>query len=187
MRYLDICSDLPGNRAINLAGRRFGRLMVDCRVDGKNGAGERLWRCLCDCGATRDLSGSVLKRGRNRSCGCFRRERAGQLNLSHGQSKTLRYELLRGARRRAADLGLPFDITINDIVVPYFCPALGIEIDKGASRLSPGSPTLDRIIPARGYVVGNIAVISWRANKLKNNATADELARLSAWLTGVIQ
>ena len=45
-----------------------------------------------------------------------------------------------------------------------------------------GSPTLDKTIPALGYVPGNIAVISWRANRLKNNGTLEELEALVEWM-----
>lgn len=96
-------------------------------------------------------------------------------------AKTVAYQLHRGARRRAEEFGVPFAISISDIHVPTHCPALGIPLIKGG-RLHPNSPTLDRILPPKGYVVGNIAVISWRANKLKNNATPEELTALAAWL-----
>ena len=33
----------------------------------------------------------------------------------------------------------------------------------------------DKIIPSLGYIENNIAIISQRANTLKNNATLDEL------------
>lgn len=38
-----------------------------------------------------------------------------------------------------------------------------------------GSPSLDRIDSSKGYVKGNVRVISARANMLKNNATVEEL------------
>lgn len=47
------------------------------------------------------------------------------------------------------------------------------------------SPSIDRIIPELGYVRGNIAVISMRANKLKSDATSEELERISAWMRSV--
>ncbi len=45
-------------------------------------------------------------------------------------------------------------------------------------------PTLDRIIPSRGYVRGNIAVISFRANFLKRDATLDELRKIIRYIEG---
>ena len=87
------------------------------------------------------------------------------------------------AHRRAKQQNLAFDITPEDIVIPRRCPALGIPIQV-LSGLYDHSATLDRINPSRGYVKGNIAVISRRANRIKNDATADELMSISKWLRG---
>lgn len=46
-------------------------------------------------------------------------------------------------------------------------------------------PTIDRIIPALGYVPGNIVVISHRANRMKSDGTAEEHERIAAWLRGL--
>jgi hypothetical protein len=88
------------------------------------------------------------------------------------------------ARQRAQKAGVPFTIQLGDILIPPFCPVLGIPIQRntGARGSSDSSPTLDRIEPQRGYVVGNVAVISWRANRIKNDATLIELQRIIEWL-----
>ncbi|WP_205196269.1 hypothetical protein [Brevundimonas huaxiensis] len=70
------------------------------------------------------------------------------------------------ARQRAARRGLPFNLTVSDVIVPTVCPALGVPIVIGESR-SPFSPSLDRIRPNLGYVRGNTRVISDKANRLK--------------------
>ena len=79
--------------------------------------------------------------------------------------------------------GLPFDIELDDIVIPEVCPVLGIPINVslGRGRRKPDSPSLDKFIPEKGYTKGNIAVISWRANWLKNNGTTDEWLKIAAW------
>lgn len=88
------------------------------------------------------------------------------------------------ARRRAEEKGLPFDITPDDIVIPERCPVLGLVLTTGRKQgiQDHASATLDRIIPERGYVKGNIAVISWRANRIKTDATAAEIAAVAEWL-----
>lgn len=58
------------NKAINLTGSRFGRLLVQHRTGtAKNGAA--LWRCVCDCGGTSETQSIALRSGRTRSCGCL--------------------------------------------------------------------------------------------------------------------
>ena len=80
---------------------------------------------------------------------------------------------------------VPFDITIDDIIIPKVCPVLGIPIVLGESKRSDNSPSLDKFVPELGYVKGNINVISWRANRLKNNGTPEEFRRLVKWMDGI--
>lgn len=86
------------------------------------------------------------------------------------------------ARRRAAHLGLSFDISITDIKIPAVCPVLGVPLTVGHGAPTPSSPSLDRVMPEFGYVKGNIQVISQRANRIKNDATLDEIEKLYKWM-----
>lgn len=51
--------------------------------------------------------------------------------------------------------------------------------------MEDGSPSLDRVDNTRGYVPGNVLVISWKANQIKSNATLAELESIVAWLRSV--
>lgn len=90
------------------------------------------------------------------------------------------------AKLRALRSGVPFDITTDDILAVWpaddRCPALGIPLFKGIGQSGANSPTLDRIVPELGYVKGNIAVLSGRANMIKNDATAGEVLAVGVWL-----
>jgi hypothetical protein len=86
-----------------------------------------------------------------------------------------RLKLLHAAKYRSAKTSQPFDLTVDDIVIPEVCPVLGIPLVSGGGGFSPDSPSVDKIDPKKGYVKGNICVISWRANKLKSDATLEEL------------
>lgn len=90
--------------------------------------------------------------------------------------------LLKGAKIRAKSKGLPFDITIDDIVIPDICPVLGIPLHRNSGKAGPSSPTLDRIIPERGYVKGNVRVISYRANQIKNDGNAEEHLKVAEYI-----
>lgn len=95
--------------------------------------------------------------------------------------------LVREAKKRARGRNLPFNLTTADLVVPATCPALGIPLRVSDGKLSDNSPTIDRLVPERGYVFGNIAVISYRANAMKRNGTLDELKQIVAWLEGALR
>lgn len=91
--------------------------------------------------------------------------------------------LIYHAKNRAKKRGIAFEITASDLLWPTHCPVFGFELDYGARKsLQNNAPTLDRIDPAKGYVKGNVQVISWRANRLKADATVEEIRRLAAYL-----
>jgi len=91
--------------------------------------------------------------------------------------------LLSSAKQRARQRGLPFSITEKDIKIGKRCPVLGILYKTGVSkRPIESSPTLDRINPKRGYVPGNVVVISLMANRIKSTANARQILRVYQWL-----
>lgn len=117
------------------------------------------------------------------------KKRFNENNKKYRDTGGKQHQLFFAAMERARKKGIEFSITKNDIVIPERCPILGIEIEAGVGRKrdsdSPilvgardSSPSLDRIDNTRGYVPGNVMVISWRANYLKNTATLEELIKL---------
>lgn len=80
------------------------------------------------------------------------------------------------ARKRAKLNNIPFLIEIKDIIIPEFCPLLGVKIktESGVGQ-QDNSPALDRIDNALGYIPGNIKIISHLANRMKNSASKKEL------------
>jgi hypothetical protein len=90
--------------------------------------------------------------------------------------------MLEKARARAKKNSIPFSLIKTDIIVPSHCPILGLALRIGSGSAHDASPSLDRIIPEKGYVPGNIIVISHRANTIKSNATVNELFRVYQWL-----
>lgn len=88
--------------------------------------------------------------------------------------------MVRSARRRALLKGIPFDIDYTDIHIPEYCPLLGIKLNKhiGEGVGFDDSPSLDKIVPELGYVKGNVWIISDRANRIKSDASLEELQLL---------
>lgn len=90
--------------------------------------------------------------------------------------------MVRRARNRARDKNLPFNVDIGYVrsLVVSHCPVLGMPLEwstlrGNGSKSLPNSPSLDRIDPTKGYVKGNVWIISQKANVIKNNATHEEL------------
>lgn len=90
-----------------------------------------------------------------------------------------RRALLAGAKQRAQKLGVPFSLKLSDIKVPVRCPLLGVSLAVGSGKQTPQSPTLDRIFNERGYVAGNVVVISHAANTCKGGLRAEQIARVA--------
>ena len=72
---------------------------------------------------------------------------------------------------------MEFTITKEDIVIPDKCPLLGIDIIPKAKDRTH-SPSLDRIDSQKGYIKGNVQIISNRANRIKSDATIEEIELL---------
>lgn len=92
------------------------------------------------------------------------------------------YKLLQDARHRAKKLGLECNITIEDVAVPARCPVLDIELRFEKKARTGNSPSIDRIDNTKGYVKGNTRIISWRANRLKQDATLEEIVRTALYV-----
>lgn len=91
--------------------------------------------------------------------------------------------MLHLAKQRATRIGVPFSITINDIRMTKKCPVLGLRFKQGKGhRRLDRSPTLDRLNPRLGYVPGNVAVISFKANLIKSNGTPAQIRKVSEWV-----
>ena len=76
-----------------------------------------------------------------------------------------------------------FSISFGDLVFPTHCPILGIELDYfSQDGRQENSPSFDRIDPLKGYIKGNVAVISWRANRIKNDGTAEEHEKIAKFM-----
>lgn len=96
---------------------------------------------------------------------------------------------LLSAKARAKRLGLPFTIKPSDIKQPKRCPIFGMVLNYGGMGrgygAKPDAASLDRIYPEKGYVPGNVVVISWKANRAKSMLTPSELSKMAAFYASV--
>lgn len=107
----------------------------------------------------------------------WRRENKEAVKASYIRQKLARPEawLLKQAKKRAKDRNLEFNLTLEDIVIPEVCPIMGEPLQYVPDGYSDYSPSLDRIDSSKGYTKDNIQVISSIANRMKWNATREQL------------
>lgn len=139
-------------------------------------------------------------------CLCLRRQRADEKRNKtkerKNQVKSHRHEAMccgqrlkpdneawaryccNNAKKRAVKSGVPFTLTYEDImkIIPLDgkCPILGIELIPNIGGKEDNSPSLDRVKPILGYIVGNIRIVCERVNRAKNNLSPEELFKI--WL-----
>ena len=94
-----------------------------------------------------------------------------------------------GAKYRAERDSVPFCLTKEYLlsIATDECPVFHTPLEwgpsgLGAGKFKPNGPQLDRIEPELGYVVGNVAFISHRANRLKDNGTMQDHYDIADWL-----
>lgn len=98
--------------------------------------------------------------------------------------------LLRVAKSRAKKRGTEFSLIKEDINVPTHCPILGIKLEVNSNLGKGGKPSsysLDRIDNTKGYIKGNVQVISHLANSMKSIATREELLLFAKWIQETYQ
>jgi len=102
--------------------------------------------------------------------------------------------MVSDAKRRAKKKNLDHNIDalyLESILTPS-CPYLDIEFRWHSqygtgitNRPFPNSPSLDRIDNAKGYVKGNVIIVSHRANAIKRDATEQELIQMGRRLAAL--
>ena len=95
--------------------------------------------------------------------------------------------MLDTKRRTCKVIGVEFSLSASDITpLPSVCPVLGIKLDyaicSGKKGPRDNSPSIDRILPRVGYVSGNVQIISVRANRIKTDATPEELKKVADYM-----
>lgn len=90
--------------------------------------------------------------------------------------------MLARARRTAKEKGLDFSLSREDLIpLPTHCPIFHLELIypfEGDGRRVDASASVNRIDNSIGYVPGNVIIVSWRANRIKSDASTEELRAL---------
>ncbi len=93
--------------------------------------------------------------------------------------RNITVELYNQAKNRAKRDSIPFTIDLEDVIIPTVCPVLEVPISFTEKEMAP---SLDKKINELGYVKGNVFVVSKRANRLKNDASIDEIRKILKYM-----
>lgn len=145
---------------------------------------------VCDCSF-------IGYRGTSKVCGSFCRSELTKIRANKYYSDNIDVErikrkyasrslcvnspetrLLAGAKSRAKKDGLPFDLKLSDIIIPDLCPIFNVPLVRNTWY----APSIDKIIPSKGYVKNNIQIISKKANTMKGDASIKELQEFAQWV-----
>lgn len=88
----------------------------------------------------------------------------------------------RSKRNSALQTGKVFTLAFEDVVWPDVCPVLGITLSYVGDGQAENSVSFDQIDPGKGYVPGNVMIMSWRANRIKNDGNAEEHRRIAEFM-----
>lgn len=88
------------------------------------------------------------------------------------------------SRKRAKQKSVEHTITKDDIKLVHICPIRNVTMSRSTGKFNNDSYTLDRVDSSRGYVPGNVRVISWKANNLKSDLSVGDIVRLLAYMKG---
>ena len=84
--------------------------------------------------------------------------------------------LLATSKKRALERGLVWELELDDIIIPETCPYLGMSLTfiRGEGRIQ-SNISIDRKDSTKGYTKDNVEFISDLANRMKQEATQEQL------------
>ena len=94
--------------------------------------------------------------------------------------KSPEYIIWYRAKENSKKSNREFDLELSDIVIPEYCPYLGIKLSTSMEdKDQPHYYSIDRLDSNKGYIKENVQVLSKLANTMKSNATLEELVVFS--------
>ena len=165
-------------KVVDLSGQTLGGLYVIRKDVETTTIKQRAhYICRCNhCGCEKVINSGVFRKKPPVSCGC--RKASGHTHPKSRPDKGWEKRLYWYARRNAKRRGEECSLVLDDIVIPEICPVLGIRLQPGSHSHQDCSPSVDRIDSTKGYTKDNVWIISARANRIKNNATIEEIKLL---------
>lgn len=169
----------------DLAGQRFGKLVVIEKLSNNGRKGHSRCRCICDCGREHTPTSTSLKTGKVSSCGrCVR-------GLSRRTENPGRTTFLRTYKTSARNRNIVVSLTDEELIALsamdcHYCgsPPASVAKSTHAGADDYVYQGIDRIDNSRGYHVDNVVPCCGYCNRAKINRPASEFL---AWLARVVE
>ena len=162
-----------GHNLKDMAGQRFGRLLVIKRDGAYLKNRLAVWLCKCDCGNTSLVRGASLRRGTTKSCGCLSKEMtSARMKLPDGESSfnTLYGSYQRNAEKRGWSFNISKSLFHQLVIQPcHYCEELPSNVCK-SNKNTKGVFVyngLDRVQNEIGYIPDNVVPCCSRCNYIK--------------------
>jgi len=110
------------------------------------------------------------------------------ISTFNSTEERIKGKMLIRSKTRAKKLNIDFNIDQEDIIFNEYCPILNIKLDytfKKKNNIHAAS--LDRIDNTKGYIKGNVMVISVLANTMKSNASLEQLLLFSENISKIVK
>jgi hypothetical protein len=146
---------------------------------------DKRWRrhfeCVCVCGNTKIVQGTLLKSGNTKSCGCIGKETARLRALPHGEAAMR--QVIAGYKCKAKKQGIAFSLTapqFKQIVAQpcFYCGDINTNIHHSPHGTGDFAYNgLDKIDPKKGYTFNNVVSCCKKCNFMKSNLSQGEFIR----------
>lgn len=158
-------------RTKNIQGQKFGRLLALSKAPSQYR--RTCWNVICDCGATKIVTGAAMLNGNTKSCGCLQKEKASEANKLFDSNPALR-KLIDSYRNSAKRRGYNFPLTVEeaDKLFQQNCFYCGRKphriFTENKGKYTYNYNGIDRIDNSKDYLVDNIQTCCKDCNYAKN-------------------
>lgn len=158
----------------DMTGQKVGKLTI-LEEAGRGRDNRIAWRCLCDCGTEKNITGHDLRRGHVKSCGCYRRE---MHRLPSGEARRNRIYKLYEKRAKDANRKFSLNMQEEEKLFKSNCYYCGVEPkqswDSGPLHGKYLYNGIDRVDNSKGYVIDNCVPCCRPCNVAKGASSPED-------------
>ena len=164
-----------GKMRFDETGKRYGHWTVLGKHPDQRGGSFLYWLCRCDCGIEKAVSGTSLRHGTSKSCGC-----TAYLERTLPEGEATRTVIFHGYRHGALKRGIDFNLTKEQVFHLFeqnchYCGAPPHQTRTGSQCSSSYTYTgIDRVDSDLGYTPGNVVPCCAECNRAKKSLGVDQ-------------